>query len=551
MNKPEIADSLEQRLGIPGLQVQAQWQENDLVVVFNRPETEHLDYSNLTKKTVQILRSLEVPPPGQITFYSRVLGEEETDWDKTIKIKLKNEKTITESRGTSAQITEDLALDSKSVNEHPQSPEQDEPKDLVIPEETPIIESTPPKLSDFCFTRNKALIKTDLPAPALKVAQNVKFFHELSERTKLDLAPVMEDFFKSPDKTSLISVPNELRSWFEDLKKLKDIEFKSQSVWLSRYCFNPEKTMGEVNALFTSLEELEKAKHQELEPSLPPVVATNSSTKRSRASTVSNSSNVEVRGSQRFTADELLFMIGGGLLIGLIGWFLWGTASAIGPLGWIAAFAGIASGIGTVLGNQGLKAISAIILIVVYIIFFGFGFVILWIEFLGWLTGLIVAGGVTSIAQSSGAQNITAPKPLRLLLVLSIVILIGMGYALTSKSSQVSEKAAPGITGTPVETANLVITNNGMTLSNSALNTSFSLIVENQASKPCDLDFDLVGSGGYSVTYQSDKMIKSGEKKTVNFQFSNGGNFKIVCKGDIGNSNLLEISGPVFTIRDN
>jgi len=550
MNELEIANSLEERFGIPGLQVQVQGLENDLVVVFNRPGTEHLDYNNLTKKTVQILRSLEVPPPGQITFYSRVLGEEETDWDKTIKIKLKNEKSTTESNESLPRSAEDVTSEAK-VNEPSQSPEQGVQRDLVVPEEPPIIETNPPKLSDFCFTRNKALIKTDLPAPALKVAQNVKFFHELSERTKLDLAPIMEDFFKSPDKTSLISVPNELRSWFEDLKKLKDIEFKSQSVWLSRYCFDPEKTMGEVNALFASLEELEKAKQQKLEPSPPPVAATNSSTKRSRASSVSSRSNVEVRGSQRFTPDELLFMIGGGLLIGLIGWFLWGTASAVGPLGWIAAFAGIASGIGTILGNQALRGISATVLIVVYIIFFGFGFVILWIEFLAWLTGLIVAGGVTSIAQSSGAQNITAPKPLRLLVVLSIVILIGMGYALTSNSSKVAEQVAPGSTGTPVDTANLVITNDGMILSNSALKTSFKMTVQNQASKPCDLDFELVGGGGYSVRYQPDKMIKNGETKTISFQFSNGGNFQLVCEGDIGNSNLLEISGPAFTIRDN
>ncbi len=550
MNELEIANSLEERFGIPGLQVQVQGLENDLVVVFNRPGTEHLDYNNLTKKTVQILRSLEVPPPGQITFYSRVLGEEETDWDKTIKIKLKNEKSTTESNESLPRSAEDVTSEAK-VNEPSQSPEQGVQRDLVVPEEPPIIETNPPKLSDFCFTRNKALIKTDLPAPALKVAQNVKFFHELSERTKLDLAPIMEDFFKSPDKTSLISVPNELRSWFEDLKKLKDIEFKSQSVWLSRYCFDPEKTMGEVNALFASLEELEKAKQQELEPSPPPVAATNTSAKRSRSSTVSHSSNVEVRGSQRFTPDELLFMIGGGLLIGLIGWFLWGTASAVGPLGWIAAFAGIASGIGTILGNQALRGISATVLIVIYIIFFGFGFVILWIEFLAWLTGLIVAGGVTSIAQSSGAQNITAPKPLRLLVVLSIVILIGMGYALTSNSSKVAEQVAPGSTGTPVDTANLVITNDGMILSNSALKTSFKMTVQNQASKPCDLDFELVGGGGYSVRYQPDKMIKNGETKTISFQFSNGGNFQLVCEGDIGNSNLLEISGPAFTIRDN
>jgi len=41
---------LAEYLDILGLQVQAVWQEEDLVVVFNRLEDEHLDYPQLIKK---------------------------------------------------------------------------------------------------------------------------------------------------------------------------------------------------------------------------------------------------------------------------------------------------------------------------------------------------------------------------------------------------------------------------------------------------------------------------------------------------------------------
>jgi hypothetical protein len=42
-------------------------------------------------------------------------------------------------------------------------------------------------------------------------------------------------------------------------------------------------------------------------------------------------------GSQKFTPDELGYMIVGSLLIATVGWFLWGTANALGVVGWIAA----------------------------------------------------------------------------------------------------------------------------------------------------------------------------------------------------------------------
>ncbi|MFN3361414.1 MAG: hypothetical protein ACK421_08325 [Pseudanabaenaceae cyanobacterium] len=255
MEEMEIAAKLEDFLGIPGLQIQVVWQEKDLVVVFNRPDVDHLEYTQLTKRVIQALQDLRVPPPQQVVFYSRILGEEEPDWDKIVKVKKAGvpKPKATEEELTVAQAEEKPIPTQVITSKNPKPQEKVNPTPVKVETQQPEpIISTPPKLSDFCFTRNKALVKAELPAPAKKVAENVKFFHELSERVQLELAPVLEDFFKNPDKTSLVSVTPELRTWFEDLKKLKDDEFRSQSIWLSRYCYDPEKTMGEVNALLES-----------------------------------------------------------------------------------------------------------------------------------------------------------------------------------------------------------------------------------------------------------------------------------------------------------
>lgn len=553
----EIAAKLEKFFGISGLQIQVVWQDDDLVVVFNRPAADHLEYNQMTKQTVKLLQDLKVPAPQRLIFYSRILGQEEPDWDKIVKVKKAG---VSKPTAAEEELTV-LQAEEKPVPTQVVSPNKPKRKEKPTPtpikeeikESEPIVVS-PPQLSDFCFTRNKALVKAELPAPAQKVAEHIKFFHELSERVKLELAPVLEDFFKNPDKTSLVSVPKELRSWFEELKKLKDDEFRSQAIWLSRYCYNPEKTMEEVNALFEKLVEQEQEKHKTLEPSPESIAPTATISKRSgSAATTSSRSSRQVvsKRAQRFTPDELVFMAGGSLLIGAIGWFLWGTAAALTPFGWIAAIAGIASGVGSILGNQGIRTAAALVLLVLYLIFFGFGFIILWIEFLGWLTGLIVAGAVTSMKESSGAESITAPKPFRLLVVYGIVILIGMGYAAATWFPRMQVTVGEGDPkgSNPVDIVEVTVTDETINMSKTQLKTSFAMRVSNQASKDCDIDIS-PQSGGVSYSISPSPLVKSRKTETLNVELSNGGIFRLGCQGWLSEPNLLSLDGPIFTAKD-
>jgi hypothetical protein len=536
-------------LGVPRLEVQAVWYGEDLVIVYNRPQDEHLDYTQLISKTITKLHDLGVKLPQSVTFYARKIGEEEPDWQKTVNIKpkeqpYKDKPPSTASSSTSAVVTEQVQQDTPINSSSSVSP--------------------PRQLSDFCFTRNKGLLKADLPSPDPKVAENVRFFHQLDEKTKLELAPILEDFFKNPDKTSLSDVPFELRQWFEDLKSLKDAEFKSQAVWLSRYCHDCEKTMTTINDLFAILEKREQQKQIAPEPASqaeqeePEIVSQPLRTKsQPRQGMVSRSSahrqstsQPSSMGSQKFTPDELGYMIVGSLLIATVGWFLWGTANALGVVGWIAAIASVGSGVGGVVGNEGLRVISGIVLLVIFLIFFFVpfvGLIILWIEFLGWLIGLVWGGAIKMIAKSSGALSLTSPKPMRLSVVFFVVVLIGMAYAARTPT-EVAKEVAP--TGTSVDRVKVVITDTAITMSNRSLRTAFALEVENKASKDCELSIELATSGGFSVTYDSSPRVMKGEKKTINFRLSNGGLFQLECEGSLFERDLLDLTGPEFTVRD-
>jgi hypothetical protein len=224
-------------------------------------------------------------------------------------------------------------------------------------------------------------------------------------------------------------------------------------------------------------------------------------------------------------------MIGGGLLIGAIGWFLWGTAATLGLFGWVAAIASIISGVGSILGSKGLKTISGSILLVIWAVFFftGTGLIILWIEFLGWLIGLIAAGAVTTSFQSSGAESIISPKSLRLIVVYAIVILIGMVYAFTKPPSgeiALNDNTNFVVTGPAQGTIQVTISDNGIAMSNRKVKTELKLQVANQSSYSCNIYAISADSQGFFT--ENTDVIPSGSNSDVEMKLPNG-LFRLQC----------------------
>jgi len=63
----ELDTELRGYLGVLRLEVQAVWYGEDLVIVYNRPQDEHLDYTQLISKTITKLHDLGVKLPQSVT----------------------------------------------------------------------------------------------------------------------------------------------------------------------------------------------------------------------------------------------------------------------------------------------------------------------------------------------------------------------------------------------------------------------------------------------------------------------------------------------------
>ncbi|MCS6959311.1 MAG: hypothetical protein RMK91_04610 [Pseudanabaenaceae cyanobacterium SKYGB_i_bin29] len=81
--EPQLKDHLEALLNIPGLVLQLTEEGDSLIVVLNRSQPHHLDYVTIVDRVIDEIE-LNLLPYKSVQFYSRVLGEEEPDWTRTI-----------------------------------------------------------------------------------------------------------------------------------------------------------------------------------------------------------------------------------------------------------------------------------------------------------------------------------------------------------------------------------------------------------------------------------------------------------------------------------
>ena len=214
MTEDEIAETLESELAAYNLVVQVAQQGEVLLITLNRPVDSNLYYTALTEVITARIKTLKLPGIRTLLLYSRVLGEYDIDWHTQLEL----------ISPLGEQISQELQQAASS-----EAPPQEF------------------KLSDYCFTRNKSLLTSELIPPSEKIARLVQFFHALPNSSKERILPIIEPFFHSSTPTEQFDL--EVQQWVEQLSRLNDSEARKASIWFSRYCFNPEKTMAEVMAV--------------------------------------------------------------------------------------------------------------------------------------------------------------------------------------------------------------------------------------------------------------------------------------------------------------
>ena len=106
------------------------------------------------------------------------------------------------------------------------------------------------KLTQYCFIRNKRLLSSELVTPKLNIAHLVRSFNELSEENRETLAPLLHNFLYLDLQIDISNHNSEIKTWWQQITELTPEEKRKAAIWLSRYCFNSELTLSQIQTVF-------------------------------------------------------------------------------------------------------------------------------------------------------------------------------------------------------------------------------------------------------------------------------------------------------------
>ena len=230
MIEEQILQTIGDRLEDERLHFQVIIQDRILYLYINRDTDEYLDYFQLTATIQTAITELELDLLA-VELYSRVLGEVEPDWQTSIELTdleaitkdleaIANEvkQEVAETKSLVEQLAPETETDTEtdteidapsSLETQPSSDLEPElikklaaDEDIKTEEETvDTEESTTEDFSQYCFTRNKGLLKADLVPPQTKVAQLLATFAKFELSQQRSQLPLLEEYFKKLAKT--------------------------------------------------------------------------------------------------------------------------------------------------------------------------------------------------------------------------------------------------------------------------------------------------------------------------------------------------------------
>jgi Zn-dependent protease with chaperone function len=239
MTDTELAQLLQKALANEHLTLQLKRQGTQLMIMINRPADMDLDFKILTDWFTAAASTL----PGGVTverlnLYSRVYGEQNPDWRQSVEF------ASPEPAGAAAHAPTTAPPSSRTQRQQSIAASQ-ETTEIADGSGQPSSDG-PLDLKQYRFIRNELLLKTSLPTPSERIRDIVWYLHQLRPCDQRKLLPVLSDFFKNGASLDLSSLPHNLQTWMQDLQQLDEKRIKDASIWLSRYCAYPEKTLDEI-----------------------------------------------------------------------------------------------------------------------------------------------------------------------------------------------------------------------------------------------------------------------------------------------------------------
>lgn len=274
MNESILQQALSQACSGSGLVFQPIFQNHTLYLYMNRPAEMMVEYEALAERIHAVVISLEFSELQGLWLYCRVLGETQPEWDRFLPMapiaeqesthsidevdqdlsessasfyeqfkEVTPEISTDEGFGTTPTVTEASLLDLAGVSAGPEN-------------ELPRIDSIPPTdiepdfiLKQYCFTRNRALLTSEVLPPAPAVAQLILDFHALSAADKKVILPCLEQLFRASSPEAVEQFSDTAGTWFALLEQLSGQDSRKAAIWLSRYCYDPKTTLSALQAV--------------------------------------------------------------------------------------------------------------------------------------------------------------------------------------------------------------------------------------------------------------------------------------------------------------
>ncbi len=257
MTDAELTQLLQDALNTDQIVLQAKRKDPHIMIMLNRdPDLGAVDHDALADWFKTALLSLQDPKLTTLALYSREKGKRDPDWQARIPLvnNLVSDGASQKAAGSRfpSQAEADPA-DRESADHESQDRSSARPTmvaPLIHPDGSSVPESL--DLSAYKFTRNDLLIRTSgLKDPHESVKTLVKVFHDLSSAEKQFVLPRMEAFLKDPAAIEIdpAEMTGPVRSWLQQIQHLDEKYLKDFAIWLSRYCYDSDKTLRELGAL--------------------------------------------------------------------------------------------------------------------------------------------------------------------------------------------------------------------------------------------------------------------------------------------------------------
>jgi hypothetical protein len=241
MNETDVIEALDQACQGLNLIFQVVHDPETLYVYANRSESEpSFSYETLTEKVQGAIVAhqestlLQLPHLQTLHLYSRELGTIEPDWEITLVLPSAEAETPEASTDAVSAVMQPDVLESENLQIESELSRSD--------------------LSHYCFTRNQALLTSEILPPTEKIARLVQSFHGLSLKNKLNALPHVEHFFRASSLPALDDVNVETQAWLHQLAQIDAANLRKTAIWMSRYCLSPEAAMNQVTVVLPSAE---------------------------------------------------------------------------------------------------------------------------------------------------------------------------------------------------------------------------------------------------------------------------------------------------------